>query len=87
MKMFCISRSTDIATGLRLSGIETLVVGGLKTEEIKEKIYELYDTQDIGILGVTEDIYDELKTEMEELAVRQDLPLIVKIPNSKRMQR
>lgn len=87
MKMFCISRSTDIATGLRLSGIETLVVGGLKTEEIKEKIYELYDVQDIGILGVTEDIYDELKTEMEELAVRQDLPLIVKIPNSKRMQR
>ncbi len=87
MKMFCISRSTDIATGLRLSGIETLVVGGLKTEEIKEKIYELYDAQDIGILGVTEDIYDELKTEMEELAVRQDLPLIVKIPNSKRMQR
>ena len=50
-------------------------------------IYELYDSEDIGILGITEDIYDEFKIEMEELAFRQDLPLIVKIPNSKRMQR
>ena len=87
MKMFCVSRSTDIAAGLRLSGIETIVVNGLKSEDIKEKIYELYDSEDIGILGITEDIYDEFKIEMEELAFRQDLPLIVKIPNSKRMQR
>ncbi|MCR5186502.1 MAG: V-type ATP synthase subunit F [Clostridia bacterium] len=87
MKMFCVSRSTDVAMGLKLSGIETLVVNGFKTEEIKEKIFELYDSKDIGILGITEDIYDEMKNEIEELAFRQDLPLIVKIPNSKRIQR
>ena len=87
MKMFCVSRSTDIATGLRLSGIDTLVVNNSNISDIKDKIYELYNDKSIGILGITEDIYVELKEDIEELALRQDLPLIVKIPNSKREQR
>ena len=87
MKMFCICRSTDIATGLRLSGIDTLLVSNNTTNEIKEIINELYNDKSIGILGITEDVYDDLKNDVEKLALKQDLPLVIKIPNTKRILR
>lgn len=81
MRMVCISRSNDIAIGLRLAGVQSFFI---KDENmIKEKIIELSKDADVGILNVTEDVYEIAKLELQEISKTQDLPLVVKIPNSK----
>lgn len=81
MRMVCISRSNDIAIGLRLAGVQSFFI---KDENmIKEKIIELSKDADVGILNVTEDVYEIAKSELQEISKTQDLPLVVKIPNSK----
>ena len=41
MKIACVSRSTDVATGLRLAGIETYTFE--KEDDILNKIRELFN--------------------------------------------
>ncbi len=81
MRMVCVSKSNDIAVGLRLAGIQTFVIND--KQEIKEKIMELSKDSNVGILNVTEEIYELAKEELEKISNEQELPLIVKIPNSK----
>ncbi len=81
MRMVCISRSNDIAIGLRLAGVQSFFI---KDEnKIKEKIAELSKDADVGILNVTEEVYEIAKIELEKISKEQELPLVVKIPNSK----
>lgn len=80
MKMVCISRSTDISTGLRLAGIETYTIN--KKDEILPKIEELSSDEKVGILGVTEDINNLLFEEIKAIKQKKELPLIVTIPNT-----
>lgn len=81
MRMVCISNSNDITVGLRLSGVQSFFI---KDEhEIKSKIRELAQDSDVGILNVTEGVYEIAKEELEEISNTQNLPLIVKIPNTK----
>lgn len=81
MRMVCISRNIDIAIGLRLAGIQSFM---MKDEnKIKEKIKELSKDADVGIINVTEDVYEIAKLELEKISSSQKLPLVVKIPNSK----
>lgn len=81
MRMVCISRSNDIAIGLRLAGVQSFFIRN--DTEIRAKIRELSKDSDVGIINVTEDVYDIAKVELERIQKEQDLPLIVKIPNSK----
>ncbi len=81
MRMVCISRSNDIAIGLRLAGVQSFFIRD--ENKIKEKIAELSKDADVGILNVTEEVYEMAKIELDEISKIQDLPLVVKIPNSK----
>lgn len=81
MRMVCISRSNDIAIGLRLAGVQSFFIRD--ENKIKEKIAELSKDADVGILNVTEEVYEIAKLELDEISKNQDLPLVVKIPNSK----
>lgn len=81
MRMVCISRSNDIAIGLRLAGVQSFFIKDEK--EIKDKIRELSKDANVGIINVTEDVYEIAKTELNSISKTHDLPLIVKIPNSK----
>lgn len=81
MRMVCISRSNDIAIGLRLAGVQSFLIKDEK--EIKDKIRELSKDANVGIINVTEDVYEIAKAELNSISKTQDLPLIVKIPNSK----
>ena len=80
MRMVCISNSTDITIGLRLSGIQSFFIKD--PLEIKSKIKEISKDRDVGILNVTEKVYEIAKEELEEISNTQNLPLIVKIPNT-----
>ena len=80
MRMVCVSNEHDIATGLRLAGVQSFSIS--QEEEIKNKIIELSKDSDVGIINVTEKVYDITKKEIENIIENQELPLIVKIPNS-----
>ena len=47
MKMVCISKSNDIAVGLRLAGVDSYVIR--KDEDILRKIDELSLIEDIAV--------------------------------------
>lgn len=80
MRMVCISRSLDIAVGLRLAGVESFFIKD--NDKIKNKIVELSKDSNIGIINVTEEVYKIAEKELNEISDNQDLPLIVTIPNS-----
>ena len=81
MRMVCISKNNDIAVGLRLAGVQSFFIRD--DRKIKEKIQELSTDTDIGIVNVTEEVYEIAKEELEKISSTKELPLIVKIPNTK----
>lgn len=81
MRMVCISKEHDIAIGLRLAGVQSFSI--TKEDEMKNKIKELSRDSDVGIINVTEEVYEIAQMEIEDIIKNQELPLIVKIPNSK----
>ncbi len=81
MRMVCISKNNDIAVGLRLAGVQSFFIRD--DRKIKEKIQELSTDTDIGIINVTEEVYEIAKEELEKISSTKELPLIVKIPNTK----
>lgn len=81
MRMVCISKEHDIAIGLRLAGVQSFSI--TKEDEMKNKIKELSKDSDVGIINVTEEVYEIAQMEIEDIIKNQELPLIVKISNSK----
>lgn len=79
MKLFCISDDQDISVGLRLSGIDGTTLND--KNEIENKIEEICNRRDIGILVITQNIYQIAKEKIEDIQENKSLPLIVKIPN------
>ena len=81
MRMVCISKENDITIGLRSAGVQSFSLRD--NDEIINKIKELSKDTDVGIINVTEEVYEIAKKEIESILENQDLPLVVKIPNSK----
>lgn len=79
MKSFLISDNHDTLLGMRLAGVEGIVVH--KQEEVVAKFNEVAINQDIGIIIVTEKIMDLARDEIMSYKVRESRPLIVEIPD------
>lgn len=77
MKMFCISDNIDTALGLKLTGIESVVLQN--EEEIQNQINKVLENNEIGILIYTENIYKMAKNEFDEIREKYNMPLLVKI--------
>lgn len=65
--------------GLRLTGVEYVVLE--EKEEILQKIEELVHEPNIGVLAVTDKVYELAKEVLEEIELKRKLPLILKIPD------
>lgn len=70
----------DTAVGLRLSGIQELYVPNGNARDIWNQISE---REDIGILFVTEKIAEDLGKYLKEYRIRNNIPIIVEIPDKK----
>ena len=74
---FC---DSDTAIGMRLAGVSELFVPNGKPLDVWNQIIE---RDDIGILFVTEKIAEDIEKHLKEFRIRNNIPIIVEIPDKK----
>ena len=79
MKAYLISDNHDTQVGMRLAGIEGVVVSGY--EEASEAMTAALERHDVAILAVTEKVAELLPEMMRILREQGDLPIVVEIPD------
>lgn len=77
MKIYCISDEIETALGLKLSGVESSILK--EKTEIDKKIDEISENKEIGILVVTDKIYNLSSEKLDYIKEFKKTPLIVKI--------
>lgn len=70
----------DTAVGMRLAGVNDLFIPNFNVLEIWNQITE---RDDIGILFITERIAEDLDKYLKEYRIRNNIPIIVEIPDKK----
>ena len=74
---FC---DNDTAVGMRLAGVSELFVPNGKPLEVW---HQLIEREDIGILFVTEKIAEDLGKHLKDFRIRNNIPIIIEIPDKK----
>ena len=70
----------DTAVGFRISGIKDTFIPEGNALQLFNQITE---RDDIGILFITEKIVEELDKHLKEFRIRNNIPIIVEIPDKK----
>ena len=79
MRMFLISDNVDTLTGMRLAGIDGVVVH--EKQEIKQALDEVLSQKDIGIILMTEKLGKEIPEIVDDIKLNRKQPLLVEIPD------
>lgn len=79
MKMFLISDNIDTYTGMRLAGVEGVVVH--ERNELKEALETTIANKEIGIILLTEKFGREFPDIIDDVKLNHKFPLIVEIPD------
>ena len=79
MKFYLISDNIDTAAGMRLAGIEGVVVH--ETEEENRALQTAMDDPEIGIVLMTERLVSLCPDLVYDLKLNRNQPLIVEIPD------
>lgn len=79
MNVFLISDNTHTLTGMRLAGVEGVVVH--TREEILDELKKVKESLDIGILLITELLAEKVQQELDEMKLSSSLPIIIEIPD------
>ena len=79
MKIYLISDNIDTKIGMRLSGIDGVVVDN--SDQAKEAMQGLLSDKTIGIILVTEKVGVMLREYVDMLKMSLSVPLIVEIPD------
>lgn len=79
MKMFLISDNIDTCTGMRLAGVEGVIVH--EREELREALKTALADKEIGILLLTEKFGREFPEMIDEVKLHHKTPLIIEIPD------
>ncbi|MCT4686688.1 V-type ATP synthase subunit F [Vallitalea sp.] len=79
MKMYLISDNIDTKTGMRLAGVEGVVVHEI--EEIRSALDEALKDRDIGIILITEKLGKLIGDKIKDIKLNYHTPLIVEIPD------
>ena len=79
MKMYLISDNIDTLTGMRLAGVEGVIVNGAK--EVKEAIENVFTKKDVGILLITEKLSEMIPDYINDIKLNRTTPLLVVIPD------
>lgn len=79
MRFYLISDNVDTQVGLRLAGIEGVVVH--KADEVKKVLQETMDRDDIAVVLITETLLSLCPELVYNLKLNRKRPLIVEIPD------
>ncbi|MBN2222570.1 MAG: V-type ATP synthase subunit F [Vallitaleaceae bacterium] len=79
MKMYLISDNIDTLTGMRLAGIDGVVVHAEK--EIEEELDRILRDREVGVLLVTEIINHMVEKRIAQIKLEYATPLIVVVPD------
>ena len=74
MRMFLISDNVDTLTGMRLAGIDGVVVH--EKQEIKQALDEVLSQKDIGIILMTEKLGKEIPEIVDDIKLNRTFPLL-----------
>jgi len=77
--MYLISDNVDTYTGMRLAGVEGVVVRERK--ELYDALQAVMKDTEIGILLLTEKLAKEFPDIISELKLKRSMPLLVEIPD------
>ena len=79
MQMFLISDNIDTYTGMRLAGVEGVVVH--ERGELKEALEKTIANEEIGIILLTEKFGREFPEIIDDVKLNHKKPLIIEIPD------
>lgn len=79
MKMYLISDNVDTLTGMRLAGIEGVVVH--YENEINEQLDRILKDKEVGVLLITEKIGQIVEERIVDIKLNYPTPLVVQIPD------
>lgn len=79
MKMYLISDNVDTYTGMRLAGVEGIVVHEQK--ELHKALQNVLQDKTIGIVLLTEKFGLEFPDIINEFRLERKMPLLVEIPD------
>ena len=79
MKMYLISDNVDTYTGMRLAGVEGVVVH--ERNELRNSLEYAVSNKEIGIILLTEKFGREFPEIIDEVRLHHKTPLIIEIPD------
>ncbi len=77
--MFLISDNVDTYTGMKLAGVEGVVIHS--KEHLREQLQKAIGDKEIGIILITERFGREFPDIIDDVKLNRRLPLIVEIPD------
>ena len=79
MKMYLISDNVDTYTGMRLAGVEGVVVD--ESDELREALEKTLTDKTIGIVLLTEKFGQEFPEILDQFRLERQMPLLIEIPD------
>ena len=79
MKIYLISDNMDTRVGLRLAGIDGVVVHTL--EDLKEQLDYVVSNKDIAIVLIVENLANKFPNIINKIKLTKKFPLVVEIPD------
>ena len=79
MKMFLISDNVDTWTGMRLAGVDGIVVH--ERGEIIDELKKAVSDSEIGVVLITELLVQKVPDIVRDVKLNNALPLLVEIPD------
>lgn len=80
MKFHLISDNIDTQVGMRLAGIDGVVINK-KEEEVKKALMDAAEVEDIGIILITEKLVKLCPDLIYDFKLNRHKPLLVEIPD------
>ena len=79
MKMYLISDNVDTYTGMRLAGVDGVVVH--ERGELYEVLQNVIKDKEVGIVLLTEKFGREFPEIIDDIKLKRKMPLLVEIPD------
>ena len=79
MRMYLLSDNVDTLIGMRMSGIDGVVLH--EEQELRDKLNSLLEEDDIAIILMTSTLVNLIRDTVYDLKLNRKQPLIIEIPD------